>query len=78
MKYGNKKKIKKMLSLTSVSASEVVIGDVADKFNLPLPKGARSDCHGLSSAGFEPTLADAGFESNRLRPLGHHASIIDR
>ena len=29
-----------------------------------LPKGARGDCHGLPSAGFEPTLADAGFESN--------------
>ena len=60
-----------MLSLTSISASEVVIGDVADKFKLPC-QGARSDSHGLPSAGFEPTLA--GFESNRLRPLGHHAS----
>ena len=30
-----KKNIKKMLSLTSVSASEVVIGDVAGKFKLP-------------------------------------------
>ena len=38
-----------------------------------LPKGERNDCHGLPSAGFEPTLDDAGFESNRLRPLGHHA-----
>ena len=61
-----------MLGLTSVSASEVVIEDVADKFELPCQRvhavtvtvGARSDCHGLPSAGFEPTLADAGFESN--------------
>ena len=64
-----------MLSLTSVSASEVVIRDVADKFRATLPKGARSDCHGLPSAGFEPTLANAGFERNRLRPLDQHATI---
>ena len=31
----NKKFLKKELSLTSVSASEVVIGNVADKFKLP-------------------------------------------
>ena len=31
-----------------------------------LPKGARSDCHGLPSAEFEPTLADSDFESNQL------------
>ena len=55
-----------MLSLTSISASEVVIGDVADSHLSYLAKGARSGCHGLPSAGFEPTLADAGFESNRL------------
>ena len=24
--------------------------------------------------GFEPTLTDAGFEINRLKPLDHHAS----
>ena len=64
-----------MLSLTSVSASEVVIGDVADKFELPCQRvHAVTVTYGLPSAGFEPTLADAGFESNRLRPLGHHAS----
>jgi len=46
-----------MLNLMSVSALEVVIGDVADKFKLP-----RQRVHtGLK-----------GFESNLLRPLGHH------
>ena len=64
-----------MLSLTSVSASEVVIGDVADKFKSPCQR-VHAVTHGLPSAGFEPMLADAGFESNRVRPLGHHASSL--
>ena len=60
-----------MLRLTSVSASEVVIGEVADKFKLPCQR-VHAVTVSLQSAGFEPMLA--GFESNRLRPLGHHAS----
>ena len=39
-----------------------------------LPKIARSDCLDRPSTGFEPTLADAGFEINRLKPLDHHTS----
>ena len=63
-----------MFSLTSVSVSKDVIGDVADKFKLPCQRVHAVTVTGLPSTGFEPTLADAGFESNRLRPLGHHAS----
>ena len=72
-------KNKKMLSLTSVSASEVVIGDVADKFKLPCQR-----VHAVTVAvcrwpdsNRRWRLADTGFESNKLiRPLGHHASCM--
>ena len=53
-----------------VSASKVVVGDVADKFKLPCQR-VHTVTRSLPSAGFEPMLADAGYG---LRPIGHHVS----
>jgi len=63
---------KLILSLTSVSSSKLVIED-ANKLKLPCQR-VHAMSHGLPSTRFKLTLADAGFESNRLKPLGHHAS----
>ncbi len=52
-----------MLSLTSVSMSEVVIGNVADKFKLPCQR-----VHAVAVTIYRRP------DSNQLRPLGHHAS----
>jgi hypothetical protein len=63
-----------IMSLTSVSASEVVIEEVAHVY-ATLPKGARYDRHGLHG-GRE---LNHGFQwyrpiSQPPRPLGHNAS----
>jgi len=56
------------MGLTSVSAPEVVIGDLANESNLPCQRV--HDVTVTAVIGFEPTPANTGFETNRL---GHHA-----
>ena len=53
-----------MLSLTSVSMSKVVIGNVANRFKLP--------CQRVRAVAVTIYRRP---NSNQLRPLSHHASL---
>ena len=65
-----------MLSLTSVSASEVVIGDVADKFKLPCQRVHAAAVTVYRRPDSNRRWLTPALKATAFRPLGHHASPI--
>ena len=70
-----------MLSLTSVSASEVVIGDVADKFKLPCQRVHAvtvTVCRRPDSNRRQPALkaTDVDHSATTLRQIVHNLEIL--